>query len=262
MVNRIKPYFNKFWKYRELLLELVKRDLIVKYRRSYLGYLWSLLNPLLMMIVISAVFSYVFRYNIPNYSIYLLTGQILYTFVNEATSVSMLSLINGSALIRKVALPKYIFPLSRTLSSFVNLLFSLLAIVIMLPITHTKIRWTILLFPIPLLYILVFAIGMGLILAILAAYYRDVEHLYSVVLTAWMYFTPIFYPVDILPRYAMTLMRFNPLYHYIQMFRQIVLYGQVPELHSHLTCIGISLLFLAVGLAIFKKYQDRAVMYL
>lgn len=262
MIHNIKPYLAKFWKYRELLGQLVKKDLIVKYRRSYLGYLWSLLNPLLMMIVVSSVFSYVFRYDIDNFPVYVLTGQILYTFVNESTSLSMLSLIGGSALIRKVALPKYIFPLSRTLSSFVNLLFALVAIVIILPITHTQIKWTILLFPIPLIYILIFAIGLGMILSILAAYYRDVEHLYGVVLVAWMYFTPIFYPVDILPPYAMQVMNFNPLYYYIEMFRQIVLYGQVPSMQSHFICLGISFLFLIVGLIVFKKHQDKVVMFL
>lgn len=258
MINSIQ----NFIKYRALLGELVSRDLKVKYRRSVLGYLWSLLNPLLMMIVISAVFSYIFRNNIANFPIYLLTGQIMFNFFSEATNFAMKSISGGGTLIKKVYVPKYIFPLAKVLSSFVNLLFSLLAIIIVLIITKTPITPAIFLFPLALAYILLFAIGIGLILSVLAVYFGDIVHLYSVVLTAWMYFTPIFYPIEILPKLPMFLMQFNPLYHFISYFRTIVLYGNIPTLTSNIVCLSFGLVSIAIGLFVFYKSQDNFILYI
>ena len=130
MINQLTAQLQKWRKYKTLLGRLVQRDLKVKYRRSVLGYLWSLLNPLLMMLVMSIVFSYMFRYDIPNYPIYLITGQIMFTFFSESTTMAMGSIIGNASLIKKVYVPKYIFPISRVLSCFVTLLFSLVAVVI------------------------------------------------------------------------------------------------------------------------------------
>lgn len=255
-------YLKKFWKYRELLKELVSRDLKVKYRRSALGYIWSVLNPLLMMIVISIVFSHMFRFDIENYTIYLLTGQLIYNFYSEATNLSMTSILWSGGLIRKVYLPKYIFPISRTLSAFVNLLFSLAAIIIMLIVTQTKVTPVILLFPLPLFYLLLICIGIGLILSVVAVYFRDMLHLYGVFLTALMYLTPIFYPVSSLPDYAVRILHFNPLFHIVNMFRDIVLYGNIPTLRANMICLSMGIISIGIGLLIFKKKQDNFVMFL
>jgi ABC-type polysaccharide/polyol phosphate export permease len=254
--------FKTFYKYRGLVEQLVKRDLKVKYRRSVLGYLWSLLNPLIMMMVISAVFSTVFRFDIPNFPIYMLSGMIIFNFFSEATTSAMSSIVNGGALIKKVYLPKYIFPFSRTLSSFVNLLFSLLAIVIMLFITKVPVTPILLLFPLPLLYVLLFSIGVGLILSVCMVYFRDTAHLYGVFLTAWMYFTPIFYPESIVPAFTRNLLKFNPLYHFIQIFRQVVLYGQMPTMKENLICVGVCVVSIFVGLLFFRKNQDKFILYI
>ena len=174
----------------------------------------------------------------------------------------MTSIINNRSLLTKVHLPKYIFPLTKVMSSFVNLLFSLVAIVIMLIITQTPIMPTIFLFPIPLCYLFLFALGCGLILSVLAVFFRDIYHIYSVVLTALMYFTPIFYPVSILPDYAMNLMRLNPLYHILKMFRKCILEGQFPTIRDHMVCFFASITICFVGLLVFKKRQDNFVMYI
>jgi ABC-2 type transport system permease protein len=232
-------YLKTFGKYQPLLRELVKRDLKTKYRRSILGYLWSLLNPLLMMCVITAVFSYMFRFNIDNFPIYLLTAQILFNFLSESTTMAMSSLINNANIISKVYVPKYIFPLSRVLSSFVNLLFSLAAILIMLVLTSTRITPAILLFPLPLLLLLLFCIGLGMLLALLATYFRDILHLYGVVITAWTYLTPIFYPFSILPKAMQELMRFTPMFHYISVFREVIMYERA-DARSILVCPGLA----------------------
>lgn len=256
----MKKYFSSFWNYRELILELVKRDLTTKYRRSALGYLWSLLNPLLMMIVISAVFSTVFRYDIPNFPIYLLAGQVCYSFFSEATSIAMSSILGNGPLIKKVYIPKYILPLAKCMSAFVNLMLSLVAIIIVMIATKTPVTPAILLAPLPLLYLFVFAVGVGMILSVLAVYFRDVVHLYSIILLAWMYFTPIFYPVSILPNPE--LMNLNPLYHIITCFRNIILDGTIFPLGHHIIAISVALVTLVIGLLVFKYRQDDFIIHM
>lgn len=251
-----------FWKYKVLLHELVIRDLKVKYRRSVLGYLWSVLNPLLMMIVISTVFSYMFRYEIENYALYLLSGQLIYNFYSDATNSSMNAILGSSSLIKKVHVPKYIFPIAKTLSSFVNLIFSLVAIIIMFIITDAPITPVVFLFPLPLFYLLLLCIGIGLILSVVTVYFRDMLHLYGVFLTALMYFTPIFYPVSVLPEYAFNLMKFNPLYHLVDMFRNIMLYGNFPTLESNIICFSMGCVSILIGLFFFKRKQGDFILYL
>jgi ABC-type polysaccharide/polyol phosphate export permease len=255
-------YFKNFWKYKGLLREFVARDLKVKYRRSFLGYLWSLLSPLLMMIVLTAVFSSFFKFDIPNYPVYLLSGQIIFTFFSESTSMSMTSILSGGSLIKKVYVPKYIFPVSRVLSSFVTLLFSLVAIFIVILFTGVKITPEVLFFPFPLLYILIFSIGMGLIMSVLAVYFRDMLHLYTILLSAWTYLTPIFYPISIVPDYVKTIIYSNPMYYYVEAFRDVVLYNQLPDFHTNLMCILFSVISLGLGLTIFYKNQKNFVLHI
>ncbi len=253
--------FSGFIKYRFLLYNLISRDIKVKYRRSVLGILWSVLNPLLMMLVMTAVFSNVFRFDIENFPVYYLTGSVMYAFFNEATNSSMYSVISSSSLIKKVYIPKYIFPLEKVMFSFVNMLFSLIAVIFIFLVTGTPIPITILLTPIPLIYIFVFALGFSMLLAALCVYLRDVLHLFSVLLTAWMYFTPIFYPVETLGDLAV-LLNFNPLYHYITYFRNVAMYGVVPGISANLICIGFSIASLIIGILVFKKLQKNFVLYL
>ena len=255
-------YLKTFWRYNGLLKELVARDLKVKYRRSVLGYIWSILNPLLMMVVISIVFSHMFRFDIENYPMYLLTGQIIYTFYSESTNFAMNSIISNASLIRKVHVPKYIFPLAKVLSSFVNLLFSMVAIVIMMVITGTPVTPAFFLFPFPLFYMLLLCIGVGLIMSVLAVYFRDMLHLYGVFLTALMYLTPIFYPTAAVPQSALQLLKLNPLYHLVDMFRNVFLYGTFPTVEAHIICFGTGMIATLLGLIIFKKNQDNFILYL
>lgn len=249
-------------RYIPLVKELVIRDLKVKYRRSFLGYLWSLLNPLLMMLVMTIAFSYVFRFDIENYSLYLITGQIIYNFFNESTTMAMTSVVGNAGLIKKVYIPKYIFPISRVVSCFVNMLFSLGAVLIVMIFTHAPFHWTILLIPIPLFLLLVFCCGIGSILAALTVFFRDVIHLYSVCTLALMYLTPIFYPIDSIPLEISRWYYLNPMVHYLSYFRNLVLYGTLPTVAENFACIGISALTFAFGMFIFSKMQKRFAFYL
>ena len=253
--------YQQYVRYKPLLQELIFRDLKLKYRRSFLGYVWSLLNPLLMMAVMTVVFSYMFRFDIPNYPLYLICGQTLWSFFNESTTVAMHSVIANSSLIRKVYIPKYIFPVSRVVSSFVTMSFSLVAILIVMLFTGVKVTPAILLFPYPLLTMLAFSAGIGMALSALAVYFRDIVHLYSVLTLVWMYVTPIFYPITALPPVVASLIRLNPIYHYVTFFRELVLYGTVPGWDAWLWCAGFAALSGLVGMWIFRKLQKNFILY-
>ena len=250
-----------FLKYRFLLQELVIRDIKIKYRRSVLGILWSLLNPLLTMAVLSIVFSQLFRFDVPNYHLYILTGLVLFSFHSEATTGAMNAVLSNSGLIKKVYIPKYILVYAKTSSSLVNLLFSIIAVFIIMILSGVDLTFVNLLFPLPLIYLFFFATGIGLILSSYTVFFRDLAHLYVVGLTAWMYLTPIIYPIEIIPqRYLFIVKTFNPLYYILQCFREIILYSKLPSLYLHLTCLGVAISFFMIGLYVFFKNQDRFIL--
>ena len=249
-------------KYQWLLRELVSRDLKIKYRKSVLGYLWSILNPLMMMIILTIVFSTIFKFDIPNYAVYLLAGQLLFGFFSESTTMAMSSIINGAALIKKVYLPKYIFPVSRVLSSFVTMVLSMVALFIVMIATDCSVSLTIVLIPVVLLYIFVFSIGIGLMLSVLVVYFRDVEYLYGVFLNAFMYLTPIIYPISIIPKEYRQFMILNPMYNFIEMFRNITLYCKWPTLTDHLLCSVYALAALVLGIWVFKNHKKNFILYI
>ncbi len=258
---KIRPYFEVFGRYMPLLNHLVQRDIKLKYRRSALGIFWSLLSPLLMMVVISLVFSFLFRFDIPNYPVYVLTGQLIFNNFNESTTGSMSSIIGASHLIRRVYIPKYIFPLQKIVFSFVNLMFSFIALIIVMIATGQPFTFVTLLFPLPMILLFFFELGCGLILASLAVFFRDVMHFYSVLITALTYLTPLFYPIEILPDYMQTVVKFNPIYWFVTMFRQPILYNTVPSLTQFILCSLFALVAMIIGLSLFKKTQDRFILY-
>lgn len=256
-----KCLWKNLYKYRFLLKELISRDLKIKYRRSFLGYLWSLMNPLLMMWVLTLVFSYIFRFDIPNYPLYLIIGQTIFGFFSESTTMAMMSIIDNAPLLKKVYVPKFIFPLSRVLSSFVTMLFSLIAILIVMLITGVPFKLTLLALPLPLFFTLLFSIGMGMLISAVIVYLRDVMHLYSVVLTAWSFLTPIFYPISIVPVKFRWVLQYNPLYYFIDYFRQIVLYDTLPSIKMTLFCFGLSIAAIVIGAIVFNKLQKNFLLY-
>lgn len=254
-----KPaFFNYIW----LLEELVKRDLKIKYRRSVLGYVWSVLNPLLMMVVLTIVFSNLFKFDIPNYPLYLLCGQLIFNFFSDATTQAMNSILMGASLIKKVYLPKYIFPVARVLSSFVMMVFSLLALLIVMIVTGATFHLSLIMLPVALFYIFLYAMGIGLILSVLIIYFRDIEHLYGVFLTVFMYMSPIIYPISIVPDWIKGFILLNPLTSYVDFFRECVMYGNWPSLHLHLVCLFCSLTSLLIGMVVFNKHQKSFILYI
>ena len=262
MINKLTDQINNLRKYYDLIIELVIRDIKVKYKRSVLGLIWSILNPLLMMSVMTIIFSSIFKSNIKNFPVYLISGQVIFNFFSEATNMSMISIIGNGELIKKVYVPKYIFPLSKVLFSLVNLIFSLIAVMIVCIATKLEIGTTIFMFPLPILYVFIFSLGIGLILSSYAVFFRDLLHLYSVLLMLWMYLTPIFYPITIVPEKFITFIKLNPIYYYVEYFRSILLYNKVPTLSLNLICLGYSFFFLILGIFVFSKKQDDFILYI
>ena len=245
-----------------MLYELVARDVKIKYRKSVLGVLWTLLNPLLMMVILYIVFSNLFKFDIENYSLYLLSGQILFNFYNESTSGAMTSILGNAALIKKVYIPKYLFVLSRIASSSINILSSFCALILVMLFTRTELHFTMFLVVIPLGYLIVFSLGIGLILAALAVKFRDVIHLYTVFLTALMYLTPIIYPISMLPDWVRMIVNLNPLTGILNIFRDVMIYNTVPTIGEFLISFVVVTVTLVFGLWIFYKQQDEFILNL
>ena len=257
-----KEYLEKFKRYLPLVKNLVSRDLKVKYRRSVLGYLWSVLNPLLMALVIHTVFSHMFRFQVLYFATYYLIGSLIFTFVIDCTSNGLTSVLDAAPLIKKVYLPKYIFPLQKCTFAFVNMLFGTIAVLVVMLIQQVPFHWTMLLFFIPMFYAFVFAYGMGLILSALAVFFRDIQYLYSVFTQIWLYLTPIIYPEELLlsTKFGFVL-KLNPMYYYTHMIRSLVMYGTLPDIREHLMCLFFALFALMAGVTVFKKTQDKFILY-
>ncbi len=260
-MTKVVAHFHGFIKYWPLLTHLIKRDVTIKYRRSALGILWSLLSPLLMMLVMTTVFSYFFRFDIPNFPVYLMAGQLIFNSFNDATTGAMSSVISASHLIRRVYIPKYVFPMEKVMFAFINMMFSFIALLLVMIITGQPVSVYTLFFPIPMIILFVFELGCGLILSSLAVFFRDVMHFYTVFMLALTYLTPLFYPVEMLPPYMQQIIKINPLYWFVSFFRQGILYNEPPTIEQFVFCSGFAIIALVLGLIIFKKTQDKFILY-
>lgn len=260
--STFKRFIINFLKYKDLLFELVKKDIQLKYRNSMLGVLWSMLNPLLMTIVISIVFMTIFKSDIAYFPAYVMAGRIIYQFFAESTESALSSIQANGSLIRKIYVPKYFFPLSRVCSSFVTTFISLIPFGLLMVVMEVPFRWTCLLFFIPLLYLLGISMGVGLLLSSINIFFRDIKYLYSIFLTVVMYLSPIFYPISIIPDDFLVIIKFNPLFIIMKMFRDMVLYATMPSVYDHLISILYVLVVGTLGLFVFYKSQDRFIYYL
>ena len=249
-------------KYRFLIRQLVSRDFKTKYKRSVLGVFWSFLNPLLMMIVQYFVFSTIFESDIPNYPTYLLIGIISFNFFSEACGMSLTSILGNAGLITKVYMPKYIYPLTRVISSVINLAISLIPLFIVATVTGVHFEKSAVLALYFLACLVIFSMGFGLLLSASMVFFRDTQFLWGVLNTIWMYATPIFYPENILPENFKFVHQINPLYHFLKNARICVLEGISPEPAVYVQCLLIALVMLMVGALVFRKTQDKFVLYL
>jgi ABC-2 type transport system permease protein len=257
----VREFFEIF-KYKFLIGELVKRDIKIRYRRSVLGMLWSVLNPLCFISITYIVFNTLFKSSIKNFPLYVMAGQLIFSFYTEASNSAMSSIIGNAGLIKKVYIPKEVFPVSRVISSFVNTIFSLIALVIVILVTRADVYWTYVFIPLPFIFIFIFSIGVGMILASIAVFFRDTIYLYGVFITMLSYLSAIFYPVEILPERIKLYFGFNPIFRFIDYFRQVVLYGNVPTLRNTMICLMISVVTLLIGILVFRKKENDFILYI
>jgi len=252
--------------YRFLLQQLVSRDFKVKYKRSVLGVVWSLLYPVLMMTVMYMVFSYVFRFGDLmtgiSFPVYLLTGLVMFNYISEATNLSMSSIVASGSLINKVYLPKYIFPLSKCLFVGINLLLTLIPLYLVILVTGTGLNIYHLVLPFVFICLFLFALGVSFLLATIAVFFRDMFYIYGIITMLWMYLTPIMYPIQMIDDRFQPLFRLNPLFQFIDFAREIILYGNMPSLRSFIICGACALIMLVTGMFVFKKNQDKFIYYL
>lgn len=253
------PAMKRSWFTLEML---VSKDFKKKYRRSVLGVLWSVLNPLLMMVVLAVVFSNVLKFgNIPNFPLYLILGNTIFALMSDSTRDGMYSILESSSLIKKVHIEKLIFPLEKVIFHVVNFCFSLIAVALVMLWFRVIPTPRALFLPLLVLYVAVFSAGLSMLLSALAVFFRDVLHLWGVVVTAWTYATPLFYPVELLPDTLQKAEAFNPMYHYVTYFRDIFLYGITPGLEENLVCLGMAAITFLVGYLVFRKFEKKFILY-
>lgn len=253
---------NAIIRYKFLMKQLIIRDFKTKYKRSVLGVFWSFLNPLLTMSVQYLVFSTLFKSNTPYFATYLLTGLVIFGFFNEACSLGMSGITGNAALIKKVYIPKYIFPVSRVVSSLVNFVIGCIPLLGVMLLSGLTVRPAILLLTFDVLCLTLFVTGMVLLLSTMMTFFQDTQFLWNVFSMIWMYMTPIFYPESIIPGKFIKLYHMNPMYQFITFARTCIIDGVSPSPYAYLWCIIPAAVFFAIGMLVFHRYQDEMVLQL
>ncbi|MGO9516589.1 MAG: ABC transporter permease [Candidatus Korobacteraceae bacterium] len=247
--------------YRELIWALALKELKIRYKRSVLGFLWALLNPALLMVVLTLVFSTVMRFPIPHYAIFLLSVLLPWTFFSQSLSYAVESIVGNGDLIKKIRVAKLVFPMAAIISNLINLGLSLIPLAILVLLMRHPFYWTWLYLPVPLLALTIFTMGMSFFFAVANVYYRDVSHILQIVLSAWFYVTPIIYSLDFIPPKHQWIFKLNPIIYVINGFRLSVYYGMLPKAPSIIASFVCAFISLFIGYGIFRKYQDAFVFY-
>jgi ABC-2 type transport system permease protein len=248
-------------RHRDLIRALVLRDLKVRYRRSTLGFLWTMLQPLLMMLVLQLVFATIFRFEVANYAVYALSGILFWNFFSQSIIASMNSLRGNAHLLQKLPVPKAVFPVATVISGVVNLLLALVPLFGILVATGHPLQPALLFLPVAIVLAALFTLGAGLLLSPLAVFFVDVVEMVGVVMSLLMYLTPVFYPMEILPESFRWVVRFNPLRSILEVFRDPIYWGKIPPLSHLLVALAIAILALVVGGLFFRRSSDRIPFY-
>jgi ABC-type polysaccharide/polyol phosphate export permease len=247
--------------YRELIWALALKDLRVRYKRSALGFLWALLNPLLMMLILTIVFSTVMRLPINEYAVFLVSALLPWTFFYQALSYAVESVVGNADLLKKVYVAKSIFPAAAVLSNVINFFLSMIPLVLVLVILRFPFHWTWIYLPVPLLGLILFTAGCGFFCAAANVFFRDVSHITQIVLSAWFYFSPVIYSLDFVPARYHVFFRLNPMLYILNGFRLAIYYGQLPPLQSAAMSLGCGVGALWAGYYVFRRNQEMFVFY-
>ena len=246
-----------------LLEELIKRNFAAKYKDSVLGILWSVLKPLLIMILLTIIFSTLFSKTISNFPVYFLAGKCIFDFFSASTNLALTSIKGNKNILKKTTAPKYIFVLSSIISEFLNFIITLLILIGVMIATNAPFHLLIMpLAIIPIISVILLSLGLGLILSIIGVYYTDIRHLWSVVILMLMYASAIFYPMEIIPNPFHDIMILNPIFWAINQFRYFFIWGEIPQFIYITNSLLISMIILVLGAIIFKKYEYKIIMKL
>jgi ABC-type polysaccharide/polyol phosphate export permease len=244
-------------RYKDFLRLLISTNIKSRYKRSVLGIAWSLLSPLLTMIVMSIAFSALFKFRIANYPVYVLAGLVFFGFFQESTTQSMRSLVWGSALLKKVYIPAATYPLSSVGTGLVNLILSLVPVLLIMLALGQSFSWSLLFVPVAVLLIAVFSLGVGLIVSTIAVFFSDVVEMWGVLVRALFYLTPVMYPEEILPERFVWLVRVNPLYHLLRCWRDPIYLGVMPPFASVVAGVLSAMAVVLVGWWVFARHAHQ-----
>ena len=253
--------FAKLKRHQFLFEELVKRDFKKKYKRTVLGMGWSVLSPLLTLLVMKVVFEQFFGRNMQHYTTYLFCGNLLFCWFSAATNAGMRSLYANAAIFTKVNVPKYLFLFSGSIQTLINFALTLCVFFVFCALDHVTFSWRFVLLAYPVLTLLVFNMGLGLILSALYMFFRDLDYLWSVFLQLLMYGSAIFYTIDRMPPRMQLLFACNPVYRHIAYFREVVLAGTVPSLSTHMVLAAFAIGAFAAGAWMYRHYNTRFLYY-
>ncbi len=254
--------FREISQNRELIWALALKDLRVRYKRSVLGFLWALLNPLFMMVILTVVFSVFMRLAIDHYAVFLLVAILPWTFFSQALSYSVESIVGNGELLKKLYIQKSVFPIAAVLANLINFLLSLIPLIFLLLVLRFPFYWTWLYLPFPLICLIAFTLGFGFFCAAINVFFRDVAHIVQIVLSGWFYCSPIIYSQDFIPLKYSFFYHLNPMVFILNGFRMSIYYGKLPTIQSAAMSLVCGLVFLVLGYLVFRRYQDSFVYYL
>lgn len=259
--KKIEPYSQKIKKNQFLFEELVKRDFKKRYAGTTLGMAWSLLNPLLQLLIMRLVFTHFFGRNVAHYTTYLFSGMVVFNYFNESTKEGMTSLVDNAGIFTKINVPKYLFLFAKNIQSLINFLLILAVYFLFCALDHVTFTWRFLLLLYPIICLVVFNIGVGLILSAAYIFFRDLRYFWGLFVQLLHYVSAIFYQIDSFPEQTQKFFFVNPVYPYIHYFRKIVLYGEIPSLGCHMLIFTEALAAMIIGILIYRKYNMEFLYY-
>ena len=255
--------FFKSWQevftYREVVRNFVITNLKMRYKRSFLGFIWTLLNPLMMMAVTSVVFSMLFRHNLKNFALYIFSGLVPWGFISAAAINGSLAIVHNEGYIKKIYIPKLVFPVNVLTTEMVNTLLALMSLFLLGFFLHLKISIEILLLPYAFLTLFIFILGLSLVLSVMMVYFRDLNHIVQISFNAFFYLCPIIYPISFIPPKYQHFFDYNPFNYYITMFRDAIYYNRWSEPRILYTSAIIALVSLLIGYIVFKRGEKHLV---
>ncbi len=259
--ENIEKYVNKMKQNQFLFEELVKRDFKKRYARTTIGMAWSILNPLLQLLVMRMVFTVFFGRNTPHYTTYLFSGLIVFNYFSESTREGMTSLVDNASIFTKINVPKYLFLFAKNVQCLINFLLILVVFFLFCILDHVTLTWKFFLLLYPILLLVVFNIGTGLVLSAIYVFFRDMKYFWSIFLMLLQYLSAIFYQIDSFSDRTQKLFYINPVYLYVRYFRKIVIFAEIPQLSFHLLMLSETIIVLTLGALIYRKYNLKFLYY-